>query len=340
MSAYLNARVSLFKERIWPMPALDRLARAAEQDLAPVLEEGGLPLLALGFGGKDTLSLEGRIIAHLLEETRILVRPLRDAPRQFLIYWAERFEVSNVKTLLRAKMSGERPAVVGPRLINMGAFARLDTATLVHTEDVAELFRKLEASPYADIVRHARRAFEESHDPFILEAMLDRAYYEGLVRRARQLEKTSCRQMHTLMADMIDRINLIWMMRYRFNYNLPAAQVYYLLVSNGYRLSADVLKSLVTRNSPEEMLEQLPEGLARKLDDAQGIYACFGRLERGAMDNARRILASGGDALCRAFAYLIVREHNLRSVRAVLRGRHLQLPVADIQQAIGQAEVA
>jgi vacuolar-type H+-ATPase subunit C/Vma6 len=42
-------------------------------------------------------------------------------------------------------------------------------------------------APYAGIVRQARRAFEQSHDPFNLDAALDRAYYEGLAQRAHAL---------------------------------------------------------------------------------------------------------------------------------------------------------
>ena len=336
MSAYLNTRVSLFKERIWPYPELDKLVHAADLEIPGMLKDGGLPTLAAGFGGHDTLSLESRIIAQLLEETRILVRPLSGFSRQFLIYWTERFEVSNVKTLLRAKMSGERPASVLPRLVNMGVFSKLDVDDLTHAEDVTELFRRLDASPYADIVRHARRAFEDSHDPFILEATLDRAYYEGLVRRARVLEKEASPEIRKLMADLIDRINLVWMMRYRFNYNLPAAQVYYLLVANGYRLNGEVIQSMVTQSSPEAMLDHLPESMIGRIAGVSGIINIFRRLENAAIECAQQTLTRGHDALSRAFAYLIIREHNLRSVRAVLRGRHLKLPVADIYQAIGR----
>jgi len=38
------------------------------------------------------------------------------------------------------------------------------------------------------------------------------------------------------MANLIDRINLVWLLRYRFNYKLPPAQVYYLLVGSRYSL--------------------------------------------------------------------------------------------------------
>ena len=61
-----------------------------------------------------------------LDETQVLIRPLSGDARDFLAFWTARFELSNVKTLLRSKMSGERPAAVLARLTPMGAFGRLD----------------------------------------------------------------------------------------------------------------------------------------------------------------------------------------------------------------------
>ncbi|MGQ9685490.1 MAG: V0D/AC39 family V-type ATPase subunit [Thiobacillaceae bacterium] len=336
MSAFLNARVSIFSERLWSPEQYSALMRTPDAEMAQTLERLGLPKLAAGYNSRDGLSLESRIITQLLEETLIIVRPLQGAARQFILYWTERFEVSNVKTLLRAKMADERPAAVASRLVNMGPFARLDLDSLVHAEDETELFRRLESSPYADIVRHALRAFEESRDPFILDATLDRAYYEGLVRRAKALDGQVGRDLRVLMADLIDRINLVWLLRYRFNYELPAAQVYYLLVGTGYHLSGQLLQKLVTQPSMEAVMARLPGPMARTLEGARSIVEVFRRLERVSKHNATRILAIGANALERAFAYLILREQNLRAVRAIMRGRHLRLPLDNIQQAIGQ----
>lgn len=335
MSAYLNTRVSLYSERLWSDDQFSQLIRAPHAEVPENLTRRGLGALALGYGGSDPLSLEGRIIAQLLEETRVLVRPLTGPDRHFIIYWTQRFEVSNVKTLIRAKMSGERYASLAPRLIDMGPFARLDLEELMHAEDMAELFRRLERSPYADIVRHARRAFEENHDPFVLEATLDRAYYEGLVHRAQPIEAKAGKPFRDLMASLIDRINLVWLMRYRFNYGLPPARVYYLLVGGHYRLQADVLQRLVTQSSIEAVIAALPPALGRTLSGARSIIEVFCSLETDAAGRARQILHSAAYPLARAYAYLILRERDLRGVRAVLRGRHLRLSAASIQQALG-----
>lgn len=334
MSVYLNTRVSLFARRLWQAEDYDRVLRAPDGEMSQVLGARGLASLAAGFDNQDTRSLEQRIIAQILEETRVLIRPLAGEARNFLIYWIERFEVSNLKTLLRGKMTDERPATLLARLTPMGAFARLDVQALAHVEDVSELLRRLEAGHYAGIVRAARLAFEDSRDPFVLDAVLDREYYEGLARRARSLER-EVPALARLMGPLIDRINLVWLLRFRFNYRLPPAQVYYLLVAAHYPLSAARLKDLAARESVAAVLEGLPDRLRGLLAGVSGIPEVFARMERAAAREAEGVLGGPTPALARAFAYLILRERNLRAVRGLLRGRNLGLDTEVIAQTLG-----
>jgi len=333
--AYLNTRVSLFKERLWPAPALAGLVEAGDDALPGILADHGLKQLARGYADPDARSLEARLVAILLDEARILLRPLAGDARRFLLYLIGRFEVSNVKSLIRAKMAGESATATAGRLLDLGDFTHLDAESLMHAEDVTELLRRLERSRYAEIVRNARLAFEESHDPFILDATLDRAYYDGLVRRGRAIEAEAGPAFARLMADLIDRINLVWLLRYRFNYGLPPAQVYYLLPGPGYRLTPSLLRVLVGRDDVESVLASLPEPLAGLLAGAASIPEVGARLERAQLEHARAVLDRAGRPLARALAYLIVREAGLRDVRGILRGRRLGLPVDDIRLAVG-----
>lgn len=337
MSAYLNTRVTLFSSRLWAAENFSQLIETSAEDMADALGARGLPQLAAGFDTLDHRSLEQRIIARLLEETTVLIRPLTGVQRDFLTYWTERFEVTNVKTLLRGKMTGERPAALLGRLTPMGSFGRLDIQDLAHAEDVTELLRRLEAGPYAAIVRQARRAFEESHDPFILDAALDRGYYEGLAQRALPLEAAAGSSFRRLMGALIDRINLVWLLRYRFNYGLPPAQVYFLLVGSRYSLSSARLRELAALASIDDVLAALPSPLRESLHGIDEIPRVFARMERAAAASADKVLRSGAPAIARAFAYLLRRERDLRAVRAVLRGRLLGLPAADIRLAMYQS---
>jgi V/A-type H+-transporting ATPase subunit C len=342
MSAYLNTRVSLFAGRLWQDAELDTLVGVTDDTFIDTLTRRGLPQLLTGYRRlagpqQGTRSLEQRIIAQLLDETRVLIRPLSGNERAFMIYWTARFEVSNVKTLLRSKMTGESPAAVLDQLTPMGMFGRLDNQDLAHSEDVGELLRRLEAGPYAGIVRHARRAIELSRDPFNLDAALDRGYYEGLTQRAQPLEDALGPPFRTLMANLIDRTNLVWLLRYRFNYRLPPAQVYYLLVGSRYSLSTVRLQQLAAQESLVAVLATLPPPWQSRLAGLTDIPGVFARMEHDGAGQALAVLRSGAPDVARVFAYLILRERDLRGVRAVLRGRHLGLGDAHIRQALQRA---
>lgn len=337
MHDYLTTRVSLFRSRLWSEDQLGRLAVAPDADMARLLAAHGLAGLAAGYAGDNPRSLEARIVAIVLAEARILLRPLVGAARQLLLYWLGRFEVSNVKSLVRAKLAGEGAQATAARLLDLADFSRLDVDQLMRAEDVSELMRRLEPSPYAEIVRNARQAFEESRDIFILDATLDRAYYDGLIRRARVLEAEAGRAFACLMADLIDRVNLVWLLRYRFNYGLPPAQVYYLLPGPGYRLHDRLLRDLVGREAVASVLAGLPGPLAALLAGANGIPEIAARLERQTTRLAEGVLAAPDQPLARVMAYLTLRETGLRDVRAILRGRRLGLSVDDIRLAAGLA---
>ena len=337
-SAYLDTRVSLFAGRLWGADALDELIAVADEVMPATLADRGLAQLAEGYApaarSADPRSLEQRIIAQVLDETRVLIRPLAGPARDFLTFWTARFEISNVKTLLRSKLDGERPAAALASLTPMGAFGRLDNSDLAHAEDVGELLLRLEAGAYAGIVRHARRAFEQSRDPFHLDAALDQGYYEGLVGRARPLEAEAGAAFRGLMGDLIDRVNLVWLLRYRFNYHLPPGQVYFLLVDSHYSLAGARLRELAALDTPEAVLDALPPGWRKRLAGASDIPGVFARLEQAGAERAARVLRAKAPAIARAFAYLILRERELRALRAVLRGRHLGLAGADIRLAL------
>jgi len=100
-----------------------------------------------------------------------------------------------------------------------------------------------------------------------------------------------------------------------------------------YGLSPDRLRQLSALESVEEVVAALPSQLRGSLHGSTDIPGLFAHLETMAADTAYGVLHSGAPAIARAFAYLILRELDLRDVRAVLRGRHLGLQ----RDAIGMA---
>lgn len=336
LNRYLDARVSLMASRLLREAELSVLAEGRDEERAEVLARAGLSGILADLEAGSYL--EQSIIRSQLDDILVLMRAAGEA-RRFLEYWTLRFELSNLKAIIRAKMSRTPIATVRKELIDLGFLAALPVEELLQTEDIGELLRRLETTHYADIVRFARRAFEAQPQLFELDAALDRRFYHGLVELARQQEGEFGKPLRTLMEMLVDRINLVWLLRYRFLYQLPPSQVYYLLVPSHYRLSSSLLKELSVLNRLEEVLAALPQPYRDWLAGADSVYRVFTIMEGKAARAAHAVLRSNAPGFARAFAYLILRERDLKQVRAALKGKAIGLDGQTIRQAMGLAEV-
>jgi V/A-type H+-transporting ATPase subunit C len=307
---------------------------------AGALESAHLASLELGVPPHPGWSLEQRILSTTLQELLILVRPLSGLERQFLLRWASRLELSNLKAILRGKFSGRSVAAIREDLVDMGPFTTLPLESLLRTEDFSELLRQLEATPYADIARRARNVFEERRELFAIDAAVDHHFWVSLLALANRVEETEGESFRELLASIVDRINLVWLLRYRFVYGLPPAQAFYLLIPSSYHLTTGRLAELVKLESLPAVLEAVPPRLRGRLEGASLPFEVTQRLEQATYDAAYQALRHAASALSRAFAYLVAREFDLRKVRAIYRAQMLHLDPAIAAFALGLSQPA
>jgi V/A-type H+-transporting ATPase subunit C len=327
--AYLDTRVSLFASRLLQDRDIERLIEAADPDGHPPSWLGE----AIGLDSEGIAGIDRSLMPRVLSELSILLRALYREDRALLRYWATRFELANLKTLLRGKMTGRSYDTLRAELVHLGGFCRVSLESLLLSSDTAELLRQLEQSPYAEFAREMRRGLNQRQELFTIDAAVDRHYFGGLAARARNVGRDA----HVLVGSMIDRVNLVWLLRYRFSYELPPAQAYYLLIPTGYRLSHETLIELTRLDSLERVLEALPPPFHQMLQGARSASEVTRRLEYHTWETALRILRGRRFNPTRALAYMILRERDLRRVRAVLRGQRLSMDPLLIRVATGLA---
>jgi V/A-type H+-transporting ATPase subunit C len=336
-NAYLATRVALMATRLLDPADLELLSdRSAEENRAFFVEHGLGHLVATD-AETARHPLEQRIIGVLLEDVVILSRALAGRERDFIIYWIHRAELANLKAILRGKMANEPPESIRDKLVEMGPFAGLPVDDLLRTEDVAELLSRLQRSAYPDIARQARQVFEEQHDLFALDTTIDQRYYTGLARRASALESGNGGGFKALMAAVIDHLNLVWLLRYRFSYQLAPSQVWYLLIPTHYQLSSELLQRLVQFNRFEDVAPALPQPFSAWLADARDPNDVARMLDDRTAALAGRTVRLSPSPLTRAFAYLLLREHDLRNVHVVLKGEQLGVDRETVRAGLGLA---
>lgn len=333
--AYLHARVSLYAEKLLAPDQVQMLIDRSSTTVpvAPSISDLSTDTITSKYAG----DLDQNNVTILLRELAVLIRPLSGPSRDLLGYWAHRFELSNLKAIIRGKMSGQPRHAIEKQLLDMGGFTRLPTAELLQSDSPAELLLRLEQTPYADIARQARRLLERGEALFALDAAIDRRYFAGLSRRGNEIGNRAGQILRAVIGSIIDRVNLVWLLRYRFAYNLPPAQAYYLLIPASQRLSPQQLQHLAQSATFEDAIANLPAPYDSLLAGVRNTTEATLRLEFETWRISENALHHSSFNSARALAYMVLRERDLRRLRAIVRGHNLQLPPDMIRTALGLA---
>jgi V/A-type H+-transporting ATPase subunit C len=334
---YLNTRVSAMSERLL---TTEDIAALCDLSLADLAERFGLEALLdeqIESRAKSR-AVKQALINTLLNELRVLIRPMSATEAGLVLAWGRKYALFNLKTLLRGKLYELDQSEITANLYELPAHVRLPQQELFRAEGVLELLRKLEQGPYSLIARQGREVFEQKREPFALEAALDQRYYSEMVRWLMQFRDDNVTELKHLLGAMLDRVGLLWLLRFRFSYGLSPSETFYQLVPSVRFLHRDQLLKLVNLENFHEILAALPEPLQTELAGSMSLIEVQRRLGAHVTGEARRILAHGQSGVARALAYLILREHGVLALFSIVQGQLLGLPRELIEIAVEVAE--
>ena len=322
--AYLNTRVTAMSTRLLACEQLFALAQLSLPELAERFELQPLLDDQLSRRAKSR-AVEQSLIRLLLAELAILIRPMAAPERGLVLAWGRKYALFNLKTLIRGKLYDLDQTEIQDNLYDLPERDRLVHQELFRAENVLELLRTLEQGPLRSIARQAREIYERKRDPFALEAAIDQRYYAEMVRQAMQFQGENAMPLQQLLGAMLDRVDLLWLLRFRFSYGLSPSESFYQLVPSPKLLHRDRLLQLANLDSFEQVLEALPTPLDALLAGSTGLIEVQRRLGAHQSTQARRILASGRSGVARALAYLVLRESDLLVLFSLVQGRLLGL---------------
>jgi V/A-type H+-transporting ATPase subunit C len=332
--AYLRTRISILAGQLYSEQDIEDLLQdpldtvSTHHGLSSVFD-GGLSVHA------GNRAIERALIQRLMTDHSILLRPLKGSSREVLIYWLRKFELFNLKALIRGKLHNLDAEAIQQQLHELPPLISLPHDKLARTENIQELLRQLDQGPYSDIARQARQVYEERNEPFSLDATIDQRYYAGLLSRAQATDPEDRGPLLELLGTLVDHQNLLWLLRYRFAYRLTASETYYLLLSRGRLLGRERLLHLVEVSRYDEVINALPPELGELLQKTENPSQAESVLDARMVRESRKALRTSPSAITRALAYLILRDLDLRRLLAIIQGKVLQLSDEIIRTAAG-----
>jgi V/A-type H+-transporting ATPase subunit C len=128
------------------------------------------------------------------------------------------------------------------------------------------------------------------------------------------------------------------LLRYRYAYNLSPARAYYMLIPASHRLLPQQMRQLAQCARFEDAIGSLSSPFDRILAGARHATEVTLKLEQEGWRIASHALRHSSFNVARALAYMMLRERDLRRLRAIASGRSMRLGGPAIRSALGLAE--
>ena len=329
--AYLRTRLAIMSNNLRGPQGMAQLTRLPLDELAA---ETGFDLTEHQPENGRLNVFERALMQTWLDELSALLRPLEGPARRLLTQWASRYELLNIKALVRGKIGQLPNEEIERNLFDLPGFLGLNHQELLNTDSVPELLRQLQYTRYKALAVQALRRYEERPDPFLLDATLDQQFYSDLIYRAQMLGSTDRSETVNLIGRIVDRHNLVWSLRYRFNYGLQASEVLYLAIDGGRVLSRTHLQKILRADTLNEAIKHLPEHLLGRGQMPARITDMEIAMRSDLHDYARRAMRRSPSVVTSVLAYLVLRHGEIQGTYAIVHARVNGLSDELLQEAL------
>jgi V/A-type H+-transporting ATPase subunit C len=178
-----------------------------------------------------------------------------DKARKILRLFEKKFDVQNIKTLLRAKYVGLDAEETFKLIIPLGTIPENKLRELCETKSIEEVLNGLEGTEYSKILSNELAMYEQTGKLISFELALDKYILEGLWKSV-GIEGISEDIFKEFVGAMIDIENLKVILRAKSD-NLSSDDILNYILNVGYEIAPWKLKELAEAESIEGVISAL-----------------------------------------------------------------------------------
>ncbi len=292
-----------------------------------------LPSYADIFSGLDDTMLHRSHIERLLTQSEYrdfakLYRFSNLSQRRFLDLYFMNYEITIIKQVLHNIMGGKKQKM---DLSDFQEFfdqhSSVNLIKLAQAENISEFIAGLEGSPYYAPIANLETQREMTL--FDYETQLDFLYFKAMWKtKDKVLTKKERVVIGHCFGSRLDLLNIQWIYRSKKYYNLPAAEIYALLIPVKYKLRTEQIRRMADAVSLDDFFAvlksthygKLPEADWNEPPELEALYhQILNRIYKG---TGRRNPYS----MAALDSYLYAKELELQKIIAIIEGIRYGLP--------------
>lgn len=344
--AYINARIRAMKSRLLDTSFLEQLINKPDLDsligeLEKTTYREELDRAGVLFSG--ITRIEVAIRKDLVKTFRTILNFIRgEESERLLTIILNRWDVQNIKTILRGKKIQENPSEILECLIPAGELDEAALTELVKQPDIKAVIDLLATwgISYARPLTLNFKEFSETGDMQVLEYALDTFYLEDAVSAIIADESADALILKDLIVTEIDINNIKTVLRIiRDRIDRDEAKRYFMKGSNEF--DTEKLFSMMKTGTIEgalKQLEQTPYQFLTKIDPeyiaAEKISAFEKELERYLVRKAVTLFLGDPLSISIPIAFIWAKYNEVTNIRVIARCKVTEISEKDLREAL------
>jgi V/A-type H+-transporting ATPase subunit C len=335
---YVNARIRARRAKLFDDEDYRKLVRMGPGEISRYMEESEYEseMNALGSRHSGVDLIEYALNRNLAENFEDILDWAGGRLYDQVAAYLRKFDVWNVKTVLRGLYSGSSRGEIESDLIRAGEFDERFLQRLLEAQSVEGVVELLDGTIFETGMRAAFPEFEESDVLVPLENAADRAFYEHLLDEIGSYEPDSPIALYAeFMQAEIDFRNARNALRLaRSGVDLDPAEYF---IDGGVLFSRGELSGLVSNR--DELVTRIRESrygddigpALAELEDAGTLIAFERALDAALQAYADNLSHVHPISVTPVLSYVIAKEREVDNIRAIARGREAGLGEDEIE---------
>jgi V/A-type H+-transporting ATPase subunit C len=283
-------------------------------------------------------AIERQLRSRLARLSLVPARLISGKAHDLLIWHWRRFELDNLKTVLRMVHYQAPGATIEPAMLDLIAPAGSQWKMLAESGSIAALADHLPDGPNKRVLLQALPRYQRERSLFVLEVSLDLAHGKRMYEFIDTLRGRDRQDAEASLGFQLDVQNLLWAYRYRIYAQLAPEEILNYTIHHRRRVSVDVIRKIALGAPLAEMAQmlwgdRLPSVAALlNLPERQALAHLELDSQRYLIEQARRMRGGYPLHLGRLLAYLILIEAEIQDLIAIFEGHAIGWPAERIRK--------
>ncbi len=248
--AYVFARIRARVSELMGERDLRALADARKDDFLAIMMESPYKASVEGLTAVDARAIEQALKHELIDEYLMVIRSTEPPVKDFLIELLRRFEVMNVKAILRAKLAG---VTEPPLLFPVESFFRRRMSVLIDADSLDSVIKRLD-DPYRGILAD----YGSSLRLLDIETAIDREIFNSIWNRMAHLHRRDREIALKAIGAEVDVTNLMILLRCKWE-GVAGTEIERYFMPYSYAFDLDAVREAVSADSISSAIQLLPD---------------------------------------------------------------------------------